>query len=717
MRIPLDYFRALGIPFQVSTEQISQAYQDRLIQLPRREYSESAIAARRALLEEAYRVLTDPEQRDSYQERWWPTHPSSPLPDTEPYLDIAPENLIGGLLLLQDLGEYEAVLKLAEAELYRPEEVAVTVPTRSDLLLITALAYLELGREFWQRSDYETAANTVVKGFVWLQREEQFPEVQNEIREELYRLRPYRILELIAEPDLDSPARDQGIQLLKEMIQDRFGIEGRGNDRSGLGIDDFLQFIQQLRPQLTAAEQEALFCPEAERPSVIASYLAVYAILAQVITEKKPSHLERCKMLLSQLKNRQDVALEEAICALLLGQADEALTLVDQCQDEKVQSFIRTASTDGSDQLPGLYAYAEHWLDQDIFPCFRNLPTVLGRVALENYFSDTTVQAYLMDPQLEPQPSSSSTLLTAVSSSTVQDSTMARNLAQYQDDFPIQRPASRRNGSHFRSSGMEETADRSTVTATAPPEVPPLVWAGTAPAPGMSPNPYLTPDDYLIASPEADHPVSSTTVVKPARKRRRRVVRINPLRFGLFLCGCVGLVGGLVWWLQSSRSPLAALEADQLTISLNETAIELPSVSKVSLATVPTGNLTPAAAQQLIEYWLNVKASAFGPKHQISDLDLVLTPPLLMQWRNRSQREKNNQSFRRYQHQVEVLDVQMDSPTADKAVITAKVQENTRFYRHRDPQKLQKTSTDNLMIAYRVVRQDNQWRIQGATVK
>ncbi|MFM7580431.1 MAG: molecular chaperone DnaJ, partial [Microcystaceae cyanobacterium] len=188
----------------------------------------------------AYGVLTDPEQRDSYQERWWPTHPSTPAPETDPYLEIAPAQLMGGLLLLQDLGEYEEVLKLAEAELYRPEDPATLQTIRADLILITALAYLELGRESWQRSDYETAAATVLKGLAWLQREAQFPEVQNEIREELFRLRPYRILELVADPDLDSPERATGLQLLQEMIPDRFGIEGRGNERSGLGIDDFL---------------------------------------------------------------------------------------------------------------------------------------------------------------------------------------------------------------------------------------------------------------------------------------------------------------------------------------------------------------------------------------------------------------------------------------------------------------------------------------------
>ena len=63
MRIPLDYYRILGIFPQATDEQLRQAYRDRQVQLPRREYSANAIAGRKKLLEQAYRVLSNPDQK------------------------------------------------------------------------------------------------------------------------------------------------------------------------------------------------------------------------------------------------------------------------------------------------------------------------------------------------------------------------------------------------------------------------------------------------------------------------------------------------------------------------------------------------------------------------------------------------------------------------------------------------------------------------------
>ncbi len=66
MRIPLDYYRILGLPIQATADQLKQAHRDRTLQLPRREYSEAAIAARRQLLDEAYGVLSKIDHRQSY---------------------------------------------------------------------------------------------------------------------------------------------------------------------------------------------------------------------------------------------------------------------------------------------------------------------------------------------------------------------------------------------------------------------------------------------------------------------------------------------------------------------------------------------------------------------------------------------------------------------------------------------------------------------------
>jgi len=68
VRIPLDYYRILGLPLAASDEQLRQAYSDRIVQLPRREYSQAAIASRKQLIEEAYVVLSDPKERSSYDQ-------------------------------------------------------------------------------------------------------------------------------------------------------------------------------------------------------------------------------------------------------------------------------------------------------------------------------------------------------------------------------------------------------------------------------------------------------------------------------------------------------------------------------------------------------------------------------------------------------------------------------------------------------------------------
>jgi hypothetical protein len=43
VRIPLDYYQILGVTIQAQSSQLEQAYSDRLLQQPRREYNEQAI--------------------------------------------------------------------------------------------------------------------------------------------------------------------------------------------------------------------------------------------------------------------------------------------------------------------------------------------------------------------------------------------------------------------------------------------------------------------------------------------------------------------------------------------------------------------------------------------------------------------------------------------------------------------------------------------------
>jgi len=418
VRIPLDYYRILGLPIQATAEQRSQAYRDRSLQLPRREYSEAAITSRKQLLDEAYAVLADPEQCAAYdasflaktyeQEREQQVGVSTtgnekidaPIDPHTPSIDIKNEQFVGALLILQELGEYELVLKLGQPYLGARDSITLDKGLlgdpqliRPDIVLTLALACLELGREQWQQGQYENAANSLESGQELLLREGLFPSVRGEIQADLYKLRPYRILELLALPEENIGERRNGLRLLQEMLQERMGIDGTGDDQSGLSIDDFLRFIQQLRSYLSAAEQQTLFEAEARRPSAVATYLAVYALLARGFAQRQPSLIARAKQMLMRLGKRQDVHLEQAVCALLLGQTEEASKALELSQEYEPLAFIREHSQGAPDLLPGLCLYGERWLQKSVFPHFRDLRD--QKASLKEYFADEQVQVYL----------------------------------------------------------------------------------------------------------------------------------------------------------------------------------------------------------------------------------------------------------------------------------------------------------------------------------
>ncbi len=414
VRISLDYYRILGVPIQATVEQVAQAHHLRVAQHLRSDYSEMALAARRSLLDEAYSVLSNPEQRSSYDRQLLATTytPDLALNNTSasvdgnstnspsgPSIDIQPDRLAGALLILLELGEYEQVVNVGQQRLgnvtarLRSKYLGDTSSGIPDIAMSVALACLELGREHWKNKQYERAAASLEIGHSILEREGVFRSLQASIQTELHNLCPYRVLELLALPEENITERQRGLNLLREMLHQRGGIDGVGDDQSGLSMDDFLKFIQQLRSYLTVAEQQQLFEAEARRPSAVASYLAVYALTARGFAQRQPALIRRARMILYRLAARQDVYLEVAICTMLLGQTEEALISLERSQDLESLRFIQEHSQGSPDWLPGLCLYSEYWLQEEVFPHFRDLMT--QQASLKSYFADEQVQIYL----------------------------------------------------------------------------------------------------------------------------------------------------------------------------------------------------------------------------------------------------------------------------------------------------------------------------------
>lgn len=744
MRIPLDYYRILGIPIQVTLEQLHQAYQDRSLQLPRREYSDQAIALRKQLLDEAYEVLSDPDKRSEYDgsflEKTYPLDLPSTVSETEqsedsffdnhtPWLEIDPEQLVGALLILQELGEYELVIYLGNDYLNSTPSYSQTL--QEDVILTLALAELELSREYWQQRAYEKAAESNNKGLNLLRKENLFTHIQAEIEDDFYKLRPYRILELLALPQTQTQDRNQGLQLLGEMLEERNGIDGKGNDRSGLSLDDFLRFIQQLRIYLTVIEQEKLFGAEASRPSPVASYLHVYTLMALGFAHKKPDAILQAKIMLNRLGKRQDVQIEKAICCLLLGQTEEASSVLEQSRETATLQFIKDQSQGAPDLLPGLCLYGERWLQTEVFSHFRDLST--EKVSLKEYFADGQVQNYLEQLSVESQPSNSDLYIPSLTPIT--------------ETFPAQQsiwlpdtPEPRRERQVVMATGYSEIygVSETTETTTATMVKPKASSRGNATQMkryeesnqeynhgNVALNPaYRDPVSdrrsrrkRKRAKPEnitQSIPEPSPVLTPPLRKTKAKPKKFLKRRLGVGILMLVGLGACtmLVKSLQSNRAPVALLESNNLEIGLTRPPLDIP---RAEASLIIAGTLTPETAQLMIEEWLTNKSQAMGNTYQIDSLKAVLTQPMLSTWGDRAERLKSGKSYYQYQHQIKVRSVNLNKKDPNQALVEAQVKEVAKFYQD-GKLNAQKSYDDNLLIRYELIRQGDQWKIKDSQV-
>jgi len=732
VQIPLDYYRILGVPTQATAEQLQQSYRDRAQQLPRHPYSEVAIVARKQLLEAAYTVLSNSEQRQAYDAATAAAAPqtqdqqdagsdttrlSSATHDQQlGGIEIAEHQLAGALLLLQELGEYELVLKLGTPYLRSgildlKQHRLGSVLSEADIVLTVALAKLELGREQWRQNHYEKAAQSLQAGLELLLREGLFSDIQTEIRADLYKLRPYRILELLALPE-DYPAqRHQGFALLQDMLNERRGIDGAGNDQSGLSINDFLQFMQQLRSYLTVTEQQELFENEARRPSSVATYLAVYALVAQGYVQKQPALIRRAKAMLLRLSAHQEVYLEQAACSLLLGQTTAASQSLELSHEYESLAFIREYSVDSPDLIPGLYLYVERWLQDEVFPYFRDLVT--EKVDLRAYFADQQVQVYLDEL-------------------TTETSTLSAQPALQQSlEIPQVAPAS---NSTVPTEARLVTTSRQTATGNETRATQPvatqvvdnsaMVSASSAKVASLNPSGAVTtlPDPRNAA---LKGKVANRAKVRRSARRSRpgHSMQQRWWQLGLILCGllALGAVATALFIRREPRPPATVAEPlEQPLLDLDQPPLPIPTVNSLATPAASAGTAKPGATlsqediRQLIQSWQATKAAALGPQHANELLAKVLTGPALKEWSSRAQSAKAGSWYWQYKlNQVNVNAIKPINPNQVSAEVTVN---ETANYFERGRQQTDSSYTDSYRVRYTLVRQNSQWLIEEMNV-
>ncbi|MGV2831174.1 IMS domain-containing protein [Myxosarcina sp. GI1(2024)] len=757
VQIPLDYYRILSVPVTATEEQLQQAYRDRLQQKPRREYGEGAIVARQQLIESAYEVLSDLQCRAEYDSQFFgkfrperrlaetgaasenATFSSASLETTpvHPTIEIPTEQMSGALLILYEMGEYQLVLKLGinylnsheYAKSQPPQNKGKALAEREDIILSLALSYLELGREQWQRREYENAALSGKLGLKLLAKENLFPQVKQELEIDLYRLQPYRILELIAHNPVNSPQRNKGLQLLANLLRQRQEMEARGQAHSKPSFEQFLCFIQQIRTYLTSAEQEELFVREAQHSSAIGNYLAVYALLARGYALKQPASILRAQNMLETLSQRQDVYWELTICSLLLGLSDRALSLMRRTKDRSKLNAVQQHCQGSEDLLLGLCVYGEDWLKSEVLMQFCDLAN--SPITLKEYFADPQVQSYL--EKLAP----------AVTTEETKETPRAKSASS---------AAAARRSRFFSRWGKKLKAKVRQTKALAVSPSPhaerftqPLVSAATT-VPGVAKNTFnnntnSTPKGHQRRKARQSPPAKGrgstvpastapyrknfvpTKKNQPSRQRIRGARRssIDPTLLKLlFLFGLIfglGTLGFAAMKLFLNRTPQRVETEPQLFISLNRSLLELPPVQATTNApTSPQPKLTFAdEAKQVVQRWLDSKSAAFGEAHQVEKLNEVLIGSLLTTWRDRALNYQQTNTYREYDHKVTIKSAVVDSDNPDRATIEAEVKEVARHYYQGNLDDSQ-SYDDDLLVRYNLVRQGNKWMIAGSEV-
>jgi len=759
VRIPLDYYRILGLPLAASDEQLRQAYSDRIVQLPRREYSQAAISSRKQLIEEAYVVLSDPKQRSTYDHLYL-AHAYDPdnlaaaavakenRPESSKRgsntqslgIEISQDELVGALLILQELGEYELVLKLGRPYLVNKNGAKSVIKSNNsadeeiyesaehpDVVLTVALACLELGREQWQQGHYENAAISLETGQELLVREGLFTSVQAEIQADLYKLRPYRILELLALPQEKTAERRQGLELLQNLLEDRGGIDGTNNDESGLNIDDFLRFIQQLRNHLTVAEQHKLFEAQSKRPSAVATYLAVYALIARGFAQRQPALIRQARQMLIRLGKRQDVHLEQSLCALLLGQTEEATRVLELSQEYEALAFIREKSQDSPDLLPGLCLYAEQWLQYEVFPHFRDLAN--QQAFLKDYFANQQVQAYLealptdaettnewavINPQYFPQRKTNNPPFQNNSTGTSEQfnhsripdpdlpKTPTKETSEYLNFSP---PMWNSSGSVKSDIPAAERMSRGTnqhLNGSAKSAAPGHNQKRRRRKPTQSTIRERIPDNR----PYSRRPRRRRTFANTIEGKTRLVWRVFISLVSLLVLWVVATT--TFGWLKNLFFPTPPMRGSELFVQINQPPISIPDPNTKPES--PQGPLTNATAEEVIRAWLLTKAEAFGPNHEINSLEQILTGSALSQSRQTGEQYRLENQYYKYDHSLKIESVEKSDLFADRAVVKATVKEAKQLYENG---QFKKSSSDNLRVEYDLIREGGKWRIQS----
>jgi ARC6-like, IMS domain len=341
--------------------------------------------------------------------------------------------------------------------------------------------------------------------------------------------------------------------------------------------------------------------------------------------------------------------------------------------------------------LPGLCLYGERWLQNEVFPHYRDL--VNQTALLKNYFADEQVQSYLEglpnDAQTVTEPTNRQPFIATQSPNSrgynnQQENSRSNYSRSPQEPVNDYTPAIERNP-------VRNSQSRINLDTTSP----------------SGKTRRTTP------STNSPNPTNTTSRRVP---RRRQATRSRNKNIRLFWTILASLGGLLIFWLVVSTTfgflkGLFTPEAKQLTISINQPVIPIPDPNSPNKSA--EGSLTEDTAKEVIQNWLSTKAAALGSNHEIDALKKILTDPALSQWRAIALQVKSTFNYRQYEHTVSSVSVEDNTADQNNVSVEAVVNETTTYYEN---EQVKKSHREKVKVRYVFTRAENAWRIRGMTV-
>ncbi len=834
MRIPLDYYQILGVPesdlsgleqaYQDRLLQLpQQEYSDAAIESRKRLISsayevlsdpirrDEYAATQQALAAEPLSVSANGDLAAAAFYR-------------RPELDIATEHFLGGLLILFELGEYEEInsicmpylgnngrssnsgslhpqppISISPSGNLRPDPSAKSdplplnklkqtttgshiIPLKPDIVLAMVSSFWQLGEREWRDGCYEEAVIHYETAKKILVQEDLFPQIQGEIDRRLDRLRPYRISSSISLSLDRHDLRRQGIQFLEELLESACTNEVKCQERFALNSESTIAFVHENLPYLTAAEQRNLFSQLARDShqlgtkalnvmQLACTYLHVHALIAQGFAYRNPQSIYTAQQILQyRLSQRIDVTLEQAICALLLGQIEEANQILTTAAESAPLIVIRQQSQGEPDLLRGLFWYVESWLKDEAFPCFRDLAT--SDPSLDAYFNDRDVQDFadrvpVNDSRINGRSTSAPKLIDVppsgdlsaterlsepeTAAARAERSLIAKSVRR--DRLPtasLQPPSERW--------GVNQITPAVRVEQTPPPEPPTTIVVAeeqdktnvihleserqrrrSMPTARTIDGQFeqaeiedrrqiplpLDASSQLVPAVKAGQLTAPQTRVRPRRTRRSP----NIPRILLVGTGGVTCVWGAVWLATTAVGILTKSPTNTGAITSNPTprVPKNPNFSKPTTApaasapaatatAVASKTLTPDIAQTTISKWLSAKAASLNQERQVDRLKEILAEPALSKAIDRAGTAKAEGIHWQYKHQnLGIVAIDRPNPSADTATVTARVLEDAQFYQG-DRLNPDRSYSKQLVVKYNLIHQKDGWYIKDMGV-